>query len=52
MGLGRERIALLSESAERHQLYRSLAAMRNDDRDRQLLQQARRRLNAAQARAQ
>jgi hypothetical protein len=51
--LGRERIAMRSEAAERDRLRRSLADQRGEDRQRQrLLQRALRRSSVAQARAQ
>lgn len=51
--LGRERIALQRNAADSDRLHRSLADERGEDwRDQRLLQRARRRLSAAQARAQ
>jgi len=51
--LGRERIALQRNAAERDRLHRSLADERDEDwHDQRLLQRARRRFSAAQARAQ
>ena len=51
--LGRERIAMLSQAAERDRLRRSVADKRGEPRpDQRLLQRALRRSSAAQARAQ
>ena len=51
--LGRERIARQRNAAVRDRLHRSLAEERGEDwHDQRLLQRARRRLSAAQARAQ
>jgi hypothetical protein len=51
--LGRERIDMLAQAAERDRLRRSLADERGDGRQRhRLLQRARRRFGLAQARAQ
>jgi hypothetical protein len=51
--LGRERIAMLSQAAERDRLCRSMADKRGEhQQDQRLLQRALRRSSAAQARAQ
>jgi hypothetical protein len=53
VALGRERIAMLSQAAERDRLRRSVADKRGEHRqDQRLLQRALRRSSAAQARAQ